>query len=220
MSVEIADLIRIDELDAGPAGPVAERDLSAMRAIADWIRTFVVQPHKDLGRSGTVCPYMPAVLERRKLWFAPEDVADRDASEVAEIMQGHRRRFLDMQPTGSEDASRAAIIVVFPDLPADRAKPLFDDVLARIAAPAYDEDGIIFGPYYDGHQGTAIYNPEFHPFQSPVPVMFVRHGVVDDWKFFIDDDQLLGRFAHRFGEPAVHALAEELHRHPWRVARD
>ena len=46
--------------------------------------------------------------------------------------------------------------------------------------------------------------------------MFVRHGVVGDWKFFLDDDEWLGLWAHRFGESATHVLAEELRRLPWR----
>jgi AAA ATPase domain len=33
------------------------------------------------------------------------------------------------------------------------------------------------------NEGTAIYNSSFRPFQSPVPFLFVRHGVTGDWKF-------------------------------------
>jgi hypothetical protein len=42
---------------------------------------------------------------------------------------------------------------------------------------------ILLGPYYGGNEGTAIYNSGFRPFQSPVPFLFVRHGVTGDWKF-------------------------------------
>jgi hypothetical protein len=49
-----------------------------------------------------------------------------------------------------------------------------------------------------------------------VPFIVVRNGVVGDWKFFLDDDELLSLWARRFGERAVHALAAELRRLPWR----
>jgi hypothetical protein len=44
--------------------------------------------------------------------------------------------------------------------------------------------------------------------------------VISDWKFFLDDQDRLSCWAHRFGESAVHALAEELRRLPWRARRD
>jgi hypothetical protein len=105
-------------------------------------------------------------------------------------------------------------------LSADRAQGVFDDVLQQLAVPSYVEDGIVFGPFYEGHEGTAIYNSSFRPFQSPVPFLFVRHGVTGDWKFFLDNEDWLNLWARRYGESAVHALAEELRRLPWRVGRD
>ena len=52
-------------------------------------------------------------------------------------------------------------------------------------------DGILFGPYYEGNEGTAIYNSRFRPFQSPVPFLFVRRWVISDWKFFLDNEEWL-----------------------------
>ena len=76
----------------------------------------------------------------------------------------------------------------------------------------------MFGPFYEGNEGTAIYNASFRPFQSPVPFLFLRRGVVGDWKFFLDDLEMVDHWARRFGESAVRALAEELRRLPWRTA--
>jgi hypothetical protein len=53
-----------------------------------------------------------------------------------------------------------------------------------------------------------------------VPFLFVRNGVISDWKFFLDNEDWLKLWARRYGESAVNALAEELRRLPWRVRRD
>ena len=90
----------------------------------------------------------------------------------------------------------------------------------HLAFPSYADDGVLFGPYYEGHEGTAIYNSEFRPFQSPVPLLFVRSTVVSDWKFFLDNEEWLNLWARRFGESAVQALAEELRGLPWNARRD
>jgi hypothetical protein len=220
-SAQTTNLFLLEDLeDTRRTGELAEGELKALHAVADWIKTFVVKPHKDLGRAGTVCPFVPGSLERKTLWLAPERIADRDGPEVVELMSGYKRLLLDTRPTDGDDVIYNVIVVVFPDLPADRAQGVFDDVLEQLAVPSYAEDGILFGPYYEGHEGTAIYNSSFRPFQSPVPFLFVRHGVTGDWKFFLDDEEWLNLWARRYGESAVQALAAELRRLPWRVGRD
>jgi hypothetical protein len=217
-AVQSTNLFRLEDLeDTTRTSQLAEGDLDALRAVADWIKSFVVKPHKDLGRAGTVCPFVPGSLERKTLWLAPEQVADRDVPKVVELMSGYKRLLLDTRPTEGDDVIYNVIVVVFTDLSAERAQGIFDDVLKHLAVPSYVEDGILFGPYYEGNEGTAIYNSSFRPFQSPVPFLFVRHGVTGDWKFFLDDPDWLERWARRYGESGAQALAEELRRLPWRA---
>jgi hypothetical protein len=221
MPAQTTNLFLLEDLeDISRTRQLADSDLDALRAVADWIKTFVVKPHKDLGRAGTVCPFVPGSLERKTLWLAPEQIADRDAPEVVDLMNGYKRLLLDTRPTDGDDVIYNVIVVVFSDLPADRARDVFDDVILHLAVPSYVEHGILFGPYYEGNEGTAVYNSSFRPFQSPVPFLFVRHGVISDWKFFLDDEDWLNLWARRYGESAVHALAEELRRLPWRAGRD
>ena len=123
-------------------------------------------------------------------------------------------------PTDGDGTNYDVIVVVLVDLPAERAEGVLDDVLEHMAVPSYVEDGIVYGPYYVGDHATAIYNEGFRPFQSPVPFLFVRHGVVSDWEFFLDEEDWLPHWARRFGESAVHALAGELRQLPWSARRD
>ena len=115
--------------DVGKTSELAEGDLEALQAVADWIKSFVVKPHEDLGRAGTVCPFVPGSLERQTLWLAPEQIADWDAPEVVELMSGYKRLLLDTRPTEGEDVIYNVIVVVFTDVSADRAHGVFDDVL-------------------------------------------------------------------------------------------
>jgi hypothetical protein len=38
----------------------------------------------------------------------------------------------------------------------------------------------------NGDRATAIHDDGFCPFQSPVPFVLVRHGVLSDWEFLVD----------------------------------
>ena len=221
MQAQTANLFLLEDLeDDSRTRTLAKSDLDALHAVANWMKSFVARPHKDLGRSGPVCPFVPRAFERKTFWLAPEQIADRDVQGVVEIMKSYKSLLRDAQPTEGDGLDYKVIVVVFTDLPPDRAQGLFANVLEHLAIPSYVDDGLLFGPFYEGNEGTAIYNSSFRPFQSPAPFLFVRHGVISDWKFFLDSDDWLQRWAHRYGESATQALAEELRALPWRARRD
>ena len=99
-----ANLFLLEDLDDGRSTKeLTDSDLAALQAVADWIKTFVAAPHKDLGRSGPVCPFVPGSLERKTLWLAPEQIADRSVPAVVDLMNGYIRRLLEAQPTDGND---------------------------------------------------------------------------------------------------------------------
>ena len=156
---QTTNLFTLEDLDnVNRSKTLSDDELTSLQVVADWIKTFVARPHKDLGRSGVVCPFVPGASERRTLWLAPERIGNRSAQDVAQLMEGYKRRLLDTQPVDGDDASYKVIVVVFTDLPADRAKDLFGNVLQQLAVPSYVESGILFGPFYEGNEGTALYN--------------------------------------------------------------
>ena len=161
---------------------------------------------------------MPEALERKTLWLASEQIAGLSVADVVRLINGYKNRFLHAPPIAGDGASYKSIVIVFNDLSADRAKGLFDDVLKQLAVPTYVEDGLVMGGFYENNEGRAVYNRGFRPFRSPVPFWLMRHAVISDWKFFLDNEDWLNRWAHRFGESAVRALAEELRRWPWRAS--
>ena len=214
-------LFLIEELDdATRTMEVADRDLDALRAVAQWIDAFVVKPHEDLGRSGPVCPFTPGALERNTLWLALEHVGDRGVPEVVELIRDYQRLFLETRPADGDDTIYKAFFVVFTDLSTDRARGLLGDALDQLAVRSYAKDGFVMGPFYEGNDGTALYNASFHPFTSPVPSVLVRQAVVSDWKFFLDNEALFPLWAHRYGESGARELAGEVRRLPWRTGRN
>jgi hypothetical protein len=67
MPAQTTNLFLLEDLeDVGRTSELAESDLDALHAVADWIKTYVVKPHKDLGRAGPVCPFVPVSLEGTK----------------------------------------------------------------------------------------------------------------------------------------------------------
>lgn len=212
------NLLLLDDLDdVNRSSELAQSDLDALRAVADWIESFVARPHKNLGRPGPVCPFVPTSMERRTLWLAPERIGGRGVQDAVDLVRSYQRLFLGAQPTDGDNAVYKSIVLVFTDLSADRANELFNDVLQDLAVPSYEDDGFVMGGFYEGNEGTAIYNSSFRPFTSPVPFLLIRHAVISDWKFFLDDEAWLKLWRQRYGESGAQALAKELRRLPWRA---
>jgi hypothetical protein len=221
MPAQITNLFLVEDLeDARKTRELAESDRNALGAVADWTKSFVARPHRDLGRAGPVCPFVPVALDHKSLWLAAERSAGRSAPDVIQLIEGYKRLLLTAQPVDGDDANYKSIVVVFTDLQAAQAKDFFGGVLQQIGVPSYVDDGLVMGPFYKGNDGTAIYNPSFRPFTSPVPFLLMRRAAISDWKFFLNDEDWLRRWARRYGVPAVEALAEELRRQPWRARRD
>ena len=218
MPADTSNLFLLQDLeDPSRTSRLADGDLDALRTVADWIKTFVASPNKDLGRAGPVCPFVPGALERKTLWLAPEHLSDRSVPDVAELMNRYRSILLRAQPTEGEGTSYKALVVVLTDLSAARASHYLDDVqIQNLKRLSYVEDGVVFGDFHARNEGAAIRNPSFQPFKSPVPFLLMRHAVVSDWMFFLDNDDWLSSWSRRFGESAVPTLAEELRRTNWR----
>ena len=109
MPAETAKLFLLEDLEqAAATGELAEGDLEALRATADWIRTFVVQPNQDLGRAGPVCPFVPRSSRSRARLTA-------SVRRAAALPVGAARATRGARPGWSASTlSRAATVVVLP----------------------------------------------------------------------------------------------------------
>ena len=221
MPAQTTKLFPLEDLeDVSTTKDLARGDLDALRAVANRITSFMARPHKDLGRAGPVCPFVPLSLEHKTLWLAAEHVGGRSVRDVVDLVSGYQELFLSARPTKGDDAIYKAIVVVFTDLSADRATEFFKNLLQDLAVPSYVDGGFVMGGFYEGNEGTAIYNSSFRPFTAPVPFLLIRQAVVSDWKFFLDNEAWLKLWVQRYGASGAEALAQELRRLPWRAQRE
>src|SRR5262249_10891698 len=95
MPAQFTNLFLLENLeDVSRTRVLAESDRNALRAVADWIKTFVAKPHKDLGRGGPVCPFVPLAWGHKTLWLAAEECRP----ERARCHPAHRQ--LQTTPSG------------------------------------------------------------------------------------------------------------------------
>jgi uncharacterized protein DUF6875 len=155
MSAKSTNLFLLQDLEGSSrTKELEDTDLHALHQVADWIKTFVARPHDDLGRAGPVCPFVPEAWERKTLWLAPEHVANHGVAYLVQLVNGYKRLLLSAGPTAGDDANYKAIVVVFTDLSADRAKDYLDDVQIQQLKPEwYVDDGVVLGAFHERNGG-------------------------------------------------------------------
>ena len=217
MPAQSTNLFLLQDLEnSSRTRKLADSDLRALHSVANWVKTFVAGPNKNLGRAGPVCPFVPRACERKTLWLAPEQVANQSVPDLVQLVSGYKRLLLRAHPIEGDEANYKAILIVFTDVSADRAKEYLDDVqIQRLKRLSYAEDGVVLGEFHERNEGAAIRNLSFQPFKAPMPFLLMRLAVISDWMFFLDNKDWLTFWARRFGESAVQALAEKLRRTNW-----
>ncbi|MFF4987749.1 DUF6875 domain-containing protein [Streptosporangium saharense] len=195
--------------DLGSGHELVRRYGVPLKETVVWAREYLCRPHPDLGRKGPVCPYAQTSLDRGVFYLAVQP-GTPDGDVVAEALDGYRDWFRALvTPPGTSPQYRT-ILVLFPDLPeAEAARTI--DAAQRLLKPRYVGEGLMIGEFYPGPPPKAgLWNPDFLPLGSPVPMLVIRHMVATDFAFLREDREQLAAYLERFGDRPPAALRTEV----------
>ncbi|QFZ19884.1 DUF6875 domain-containing protein [Saccharothrix syringae] len=193
---------------AAPALPdaVAAHE-TALRTVFAWADEYLCGPHPDLGRRGAVCPFTDTSLQRGLFYLSVHPGRPAGVEELAALLLDYRDWFGLLEPRTGPGAQFKTILVLFPELTG------FDvvDRAQRALKPDYTRDGLMLGEFHPGPpQKGGLWNPEFRPLHSPVPLLAIRHMVPTDFPFLRDDDDTVAAYLQRFGDRVPAHLREHV----------
>ncbi|MFE0589825.1 DUF6875 domain-containing protein [Micromonospora echinospora] len=198
------------DLHADPTHPLLDGAVDQLRAVVAWAREYLCEPHPELGRKGPVCPYAQGSLDRDTFYLAVHRGSDVDPVELDTVLAGYRDWFAGLEPLAGPAAQFKTILLTLPDLPADVARETVDRTQARLK-PAYTEQGLMLGEFHDGPPDKGgLWNTEFRPLHSPVPMLVVRHMVASDLPFLVDDPVTCAAYLRYFAHSAPGALRQQI----------
>ncbi len=197
-TLDIPPLVEPADLDGDL--PAAIRAVEEpLRTTVDWARRYLCQPHPELGRKGDVCPFTESALARRTFYLAACSGTQADADEVAGTVAHYRDWFLELPPTTAPSAQFKTILILFPDLAGPELHPVIDGA-QRMLKQAYVSRGLMIGEFHDGPPDKAgLWNSQFRPLRSPVPLLAIRHMVPTDFPFLSLDDDHVTAYLRLFG---------------------
>jgi len=167
--------------------------------VAVWAKEYLCRPHPELGRNGPMCPFVQGALQKELLFVASYDRSDLDVAAIKEILLAEMERFIELPPTSGNEAQFKSLMVLFPALSLDNAIALIETAQAELQ-PRFVPNGLMIGEFHGGPPRKAgLWNTEFRPLYSPVPMLVIRHMVPTDVLFLKDDARLFAAYTKIYG---------------------
>lgn len=157
-------------------------DLPVLERVGRWCREFLMRPNPELGRGGSVCPYMAKAMGLGRVAFAVVRTAGRTDDEIDTVIAQFRQVFLAMEPVSGAESLEKAILIVLPDVSAEDAPAMVDETHRRLKAEFVDS-GLMIGKFHPASEQGGLHNPGFRPLRSPVPLLAIRYMVGSDLPF-------------------------------------
>ncbi len=167
--------------------------------VLDWLKNYVSVPHPQLGRTGSVCPFVPPALRdgKMEMVFHPE-VDGNDPESLRRIVSQEMDHFAKHTPRPSGlKASLASRLVVLPRIE-DGQLHTVDDVYPRLKDEAVGRD-LMIGQFHPQCDEPAIRNPLFPVSRSPIPLYAVRHMAPHDVLFLHSKSAWFEKYRAIFG---------------------
>lgn len=152
-----------------------------LRITAAWMRGFLGRPHRELGRPGPVCPFVPGAIMQDTIWLGQVSFGPGDKQAIIEAIGMFREMFRNLEPVTGDLSMMKAIMIVFPNIDIEHAG-VIDDVQAELKAK-FVADGLMIGEFHERNESPGLRNENFRPLRSPIPGLAIRYMVDTDLPF-------------------------------------
>jgi heptaprenyl diphosphate synthase len=172
------------------------RDLST---VVHWLHRYVSEPLPHIGRSGPVCPFVPAALSDDAVRFSFHYGVDgRHPDQLITLLDKELDTFdRTAPPVGRAGTSLASLIIALPDTGQD-GWVIMDEIYERLKEIAVGR-GLMVGQFHPACDERAVRNPGFRVSRAPIGLFAVRRMAPHDVLFLHGDARWFGVYRERFG---------------------
>ncbi len=190
-STRPVDAGSLDDLECSDA------DLEAVKEALTWAGEFLGASHADLGRQGAVCPYIRHSFGQRLLYVTSRPETECAGEELHVAVRSSMQWFTRLQeraPEGSEHL--VTVLVVLPRI--DRTSSTELDTLHASLKDEFVSQGLMIGQFHPRCEARGLWNPDFRPLRSPVPLLAIREMVPSDLPFLVDSGHHASTYFERY----------------------
>lgn len=157
-----------------------ERSDPDAAAFTRWVDEHLTRPHPDLGRDGPVCPFVRAGVVHDLFWAGLATGGDRlDTADLRCIAGDALDEYRGLCAEHPEGAKQLTLVTLFPGLTRYERIDAAHEALKSDAV----RQGFMLGQFYPGCDIPGLWNRDFHPLDSPVPMLVLRPMMSTDFPF-------------------------------------
>lgn len=187
--IEMSDMA----LAADQQAPIVKENYETLSLIIKWVENFLCKPNALLGREGPVCPYTRTAIDKQFLRIAIQQEENVSLQNVEDTVAFYRDWFLELEPKRPNEAQFKSIIVLFPHVTLEDA-PAIIDTVQRALKPAFVAEGLMLGQFHAQNNDPGLWNENFRPLRTPVPLLAIRQMVPTDFPFLCQDPNFLASY--------------------------
>ena len=202
--------------DPAAASAIRPDALPSYRSIAHWITTYLMKSHPDLGRTGEVCPFTSRAHELDTIRIGVSLAASGDSAAVERSMRECLRHFSAI-PCEPAKRHLRTILVGYPNLNDEAGAAALHVAQRRLKWHCLWK-GLMVGRFHPRSEDEGLWNADFRPMRSPIPLLAIRHMVRNDAPFALRNPLLLVGYAARYAMAAPKHLLANLARRRQRGA--
>jgi hypothetical protein len=198
-------LLSMKQLCDGTLASAAPADLlSVYQLIAQWLTSYLMRPHADLGRPGDVCPFTAQAFRLDTIRIGVCTAASSDVAGVRSAMRYCFQQFAAM-PSPRAMGHFRTIVVGFPQMDDAAGLESLRKVQRRLKIYCLLR-GLMIGRFYAGSNDPGLWNPDFRPLRSPLPLLAIRQVVESDAPFAIRHPLLIPTYVWKYSLAAPRRL--------------
>jgi hypothetical protein len=179
--------------------------LGFCRSIGQWVTSYLMTSHPDLGRPGEVCPFTSRAYQLDTIRIGVSFAHSRDGTVIRQTMRDCLRQFASIACDETTTQFRT-VIVGFPNLTDQEGVAALRAAQRRLTLRCL-WDGLMIGRFHPASEDEGLWNPEFRPMRAPIPLLAVRHLVRNDAPFALRHPALLASYLCRYAAAAPRHLS-------------
>ncbi|HET8841109.1 MAG TPA: hypothetical protein VFN35_06545, partial [Ktedonobacteraceae bacterium] len=146
------------------------------------------------------CPYTKTSLNRSHFRMTVCQESHASVSFVTQTILRYRDWFLEITPVlPAAEAFYKTILILFPHLAEDRV-PIIIDEIQRTLKPLFVQAGLMIGQFHEKCNEPGLWNQDFRPLHSPLPLLAIRHMVPTDFPFLRHEPVFLEAYLKNYGQ--------------------
>lgn len=176
-----------------------------LATLVQWVNSYLMNPHPDLGRGGAVCPYTRLAKRNDTIRFRISSFTSVDEDMTLALVRDALAGLKNI-PAAPSDQHLQVIILGFPYCNSAEGVAMLHRVMKKLRWRAMFSLRML-GFMHPGAEGAGLWNSEFKPLKAPMPVIAVRRLVESDAPFISRQHLQWVPYLLRYGFKGMQRLA-------------